>query len=66
MDELIAQVSSKVGIDADKAKTAIETVVNFLKTKLPGPIAAQIESALAGGTASEAIAKIDGLLGDKK
>jgi len=66
MDELIGQLTSKFGIDAEKAKGTIETVVNFLKTKLPGPIAAQIESALAGGTASEAIAKLGGLLGGKK
>jgi hypothetical protein len=48
VDDLIATVSQKTGIDADKAKTAVETVVNFLKEKLPGPVGGQIEQALSG------------------
>lgn len=34
MEELIKLVSSKVGISEDQARSAVETVVSFLKAKL--------------------------------
>ena len=37
MDELIKLVSQKTGLSAEMAKTAVETVVGFLKDKLPVP-----------------------------
>jgi hypothetical protein len=49
MDELIKMVSKKSGISEAQAKKAVETVLGFLKKKLPAPIAGQIESVLAGG-----------------
>jgi uncharacterized protein (DUF2267 family) len=49
MDELINQVAQRTGLAPDKARTAVETVLNFAKTRLPAPIATQLESALAGG-----------------
>lgn len=51
MEELIQQVIAKTGISEASARGAIETVVNFLKAKLPGPLAGQVDSALssAGG-----------------
>jgi uncharacterized protein (DUF2267 family) len=49
MDELIKQVSQKVGISEKQAQQAVETVMDFLKDKLPAPIASQVESALSGG-----------------
>jgi hypothetical protein len=51
MNELIEQVAQKTGISADKARSAVETVVQFLKEKLPAPLAGQIDSALSGGSA---------------
>lgn len=56
MDDLIKQVSQRTGLSEDKAKTAVDTVVNFLKDKLPSPIAGQIDNALsgAGGTIANA------------
>lgn len=48
MDELVKLVSSKVGISEAQAKQAVETVLGFLKDKLPGPIAAQLEGAVDG------------------
>ena len=51
MEELIKQVSEKTGLSADQAKSAVETVVNYLKTKLPAPLAGQLDSLLAGGFA---------------
>ena len=49
MQELINQVAQRTGLALDKAKIAVETVLNFAKTRLPAPIATQLESALTGG-----------------
>ena len=49
MDELIKLVSQKAGLSEDMAKTAVETVVGYLKDKLPAPIAGQIDGVLGGG-----------------
>lgn len=49
MEELINQVAQRTGLAPDKARLAVETVLNFAKSRLPAPIATQLESALAGG-----------------
>jgi hypothetical protein len=54
MDELIKLVSQKTGISVDIAKTAVETVVGYLKDRLPAPIASQIDGLLGGGMAEKA------------
>lgn len=46
MEELIRLVSTKVGISEDQARSAVEIVVNYLKQKLPAPIAGQLDSIL--------------------
>jgi hypothetical protein len=48
MDELIKLVAQKANISPAAAKTAVETVIGFLKTKLPAPIASQLDAVLAG------------------
>ena len=48
MDELVKLVAEKTGLSEDKAKVAVETVIGFLKSKLPEPIAGQIDSVLGG------------------
>ena len=70
MDELIKLVSEKSGISEAQSKTAVETTVNFLKDKLPAPLAGQVDSALgneAGMAAgADAISKgLGGLFGKK-
>lgn len=57
MDELIQQITSKTGISEANARSAIETVVNFLKTKLPAPLAGQLDGAL--GSAGSALGGLD-------
>ena len=49
MEELIQLVSEKTGIPKATARTAVETVLDFLKDRLPDPIAGQVESLLEGG-----------------
>ncbi len=67
MDELIKLVTQKTGISQDQAKAAVETVIKFLKGKLPGPVGSQIEGVLSGGGVStQSISKkLGGLLGKK-
>ena len=48
MDELVKTVADKVGISEAQAKQAVETVLGFLKDKLPEPIAGQLDAALEG------------------
>jgi hypothetical protein len=57
MEELVKLVSSKVGISEGQARTAVETVVGFLKAKLPGPLAAHVDSAL--GAAGAGLQNVD-------
>ena len=70
MDELVKLVSKKTGLPEATAKTAVETVVGYLKKKLPAPIAAQIDGVLGGAGAAkgvEDLAKgLGGMLGKGK
>jgi hypothetical protein len=52
MDELIKLVSDKVGISEDQARQAVDTVLDYLKDKLPAPVASQIDGLL--GSAGKA------------
>jgi uncharacterized protein (DUF2267 family) len=63
MEELINQVAQRTGLAPDKARTAVETVLNFAKSRLPAPIATQLESALAGGTSGDLAGAAKGLGG---
>jgi len=69
MEELIKQVTAKAGISEDQARSAITTVLDFVKGKLPAPIAGQIENAISGegggisGTVGGLASKVGGLLG---
>lgn len=68
MDELIKQVTSKAGISEEQARTAVDTVLGFLKNKLPAPIAGQIDKVVGGGEGetggglSDIAAKAGGIL----
>ena len=48
MDELIKAIEERTGLPADKAKGAAEAAVDFLKDRLPAPIASQIDGFLEG------------------
>ena len=65
MDEIINQVAQRTGLAPDKARTAVETVLGFLKDRLPAPIASQLDSALSGGAGgmAEAAKGLGGRLG---
>jgi hypothetical protein len=48
MEELVNTVSQKTGLPEDKARVAVDTIVNYLKTKLPASVAGQVDNALTG------------------
>ncbi len=52
MNELIKMVADRTGVGDDKAKTAVDTVVGYLKQKLPQPISGQIDQVVGGGSGS--------------
>jgi len=62
MDELVNLVAQKTGLAPDKARTAVDTVMGFLKTRLPAPLASQLDS-FAGGTSGEMADAAKGLGG---
>jgi hypothetical protein len=43
-------VAQKAGISESQARQAVETVLGFLKDKLPAPLAAQVDVMIAGGS----------------
>jgi hypothetical protein len=49
MQEIVKLVIEKTGLPEAQAKQAVEVVINFLKTKLPAPLAAQLDGLIAGG-----------------
>jgi uncharacterized protein (DUF2267 family) len=69
MDELIKQVTAKTGISEEQARAAVNTVLDFVKARLPAPIAGQIENAMSGegggigGSVGDMASKVGGLLG---
>jgi uncharacterized protein (DUF2267 family) len=48
MKEVVKQVKEKAGIGEDQAQTAVRTVAQFIKDRLPPQIAEQIDGVLEG------------------
>ncbi|MBM4457026.1 MAG: DUF2267 domain-containing protein [Chloroflexi bacterium] len=63
MDELVKLISERTGIPAEQAHTVVETVLGYLKEKLPAPVAGQIDGLLAGAGANEQASQVIGALG---
>ncbi len=73
MDELITQITQRTGISRDQAQTAAQTVIGYLKDRLPAPIASQLDGVLGGknaggisGQAQQALGGLGGMLGGDK
>ena len=66
MEELAKLVSLKTGLGHDQALAAVKVVIDFLKSKLPAPIASEVDAVLNNqvllNAAESALAdgKIDG------
>lgn len=48
MNEIIQRLIEKTGLPEDKAMVAVETVVGFLKEKLPSSVGSQIDGLISG------------------
>jgi hypothetical protein len=70
MDELVNLVVKKAGIPAATAQTIVKLVIDYLKKKLPAPIAGQIDGLLSNEgnikTAENVIGGFASKLGKKK
>ncbi len=66
MDQLVKMVQDKTGISEKDARTAVNTVVGYLKDKLPPQIAGQLDAVMAGKDVSGMADKLGGMFGGKK
>ncbi len=60
MEELVKMVAERVGLSEDMAQGAVETVLEFLKERLPGPVAAQLDSIVQGESSGEGVQRLAG------
>jgi hypothetical protein len=69
VDELIKLVSKKTGLSEEMSRMAVETVLGYLKDRLPDPIAGQIDSVLGGAGPAAGLGDLakglGGILGKK-
>jgi hypothetical protein len=68
MDELIKLVVEKTGIPEETAKVAVNTVIEFLKERLPEPLAGRLDDVIEGADLTgigDLISGLGGLLGGK-
>ena len=63
MDEVVKLVSEKTGLSEEMSRQAVEVVLNYLKGKLPEPIAGQLDNILEGGDLGDLVGGLGGLLG---
>ncbi|HTH80333.1 MAG TPA: hypothetical protein VL593_15280 [Ramlibacter sp.] len=63
MNELIQRLIDKTGLSEEQAASAMQTVVGFVKERLPAPVAAQVESILGGEAEAGALGSIGDALG---
>jgi hypothetical protein len=75
MDELIKQVVERTGISEQQARGAVDTVLGFLKNRLPEPLSGQLDGLVGGAggvvggladTAGDVLGGIGGMFGGKK
>ena len=65
MEDLIKTVSEKAGITPEQAKTAITTVADSLKAKMPYVFHAQIDNLINGGKLSDGVkSKMEDMKGE--
>ena len=66
MDELVDLIVEKTGIPEATAKQVVKVVMDFLKEKLPAPIAGSLDTFLDGDSAGDLLGGLGSLLGGKK
>ena len=53
MNELIDTVVRETGISQDDAQKAVQVIIDILKSRLPAPLASQLDAFVAGGASGE-------------
>ncbi len=69
MDELVKLIMKKTGLPEAKARAAAIVAVDFIKSKLPAPVAGQIDALMTGkgaGDIANMAEQLGGLMSDKK
>lgn len=61
MDELVKLLTEKTGLPDDKAKMAVETVIGFLKQRLPGSVGEQLNTFLSTSASHGLADKVKGM-----
>jgi hypothetical protein len=54
MNELVQLVQQKTGLSQEMAQKAVDTVVGYIKAKVPAPMASGLDQLLAGGAGDAA------------
>ncbi len=49
MNELVNLVAQKTGLSQEDSQKAVVAIMDFLKTKLPPPIASHLDTLMTGG-----------------
>jgi hypothetical protein len=66
MNEIVQLVAQKTGLSEEKAQQATEVVINYLKDKLPGPLASQLNQFTGSGSAESPTGGVlDRIFGEK-
>lgn len=67
MEQITKMVAEKTGMNEAMARVAVDTVIGFLKERLPAPARGLVDTALAaqgaGGAAGAVPAGLGGMLG---
>jgi hypothetical protein len=65
MNELINQLTQRTGISQQQAQQCVQIVANFLKQRLPGPAATQLDNFISGqgGSMGQAGQNVGGMFG---
>jgi hypothetical protein len=63
MQELVNQIVSRTGLSEEQASQAAEAAIDFIKSKLPEPLASQVDGLLSGGGAEGLLGQLGNLGG---
>ena len=75
MEELIRQVTERAGISEEQARTAVNTVLGYVRNNLPAGLSDQLGGLLGGGAgaggnvaggAGDLLGGLGGMFGGKK
>jgi len=53
MDEIVNLVAQRTGLSPEDSQKAVEAVIGIIKSRVPAPLAAHLDSLIAGGMSGE-------------